>query len=36
MTMVRLLPLSGPHEKIWVEMSDKWDVCIQSYGLGQD
>ena len=35
-TIVRLLPVSGPHQKIWAEMSDKQDVCIQSYGLGQD
>ena len=35
-TMVRLLPLSGPHQKIWAEMFNKQDVCIQSYRLGWD
>ena len=28
MTTVRLLPLSGPHQKIWAEMFNKQDVCI--------
>ena len=35
-TLVKLLPLSGPHQRVWAEMSNKQDVCIQSYGLGGD
>lgn len=35
-TLVKLLLLSGPHQRVWAEMSNKQDVCIRSCGLGRD